>query len=321
MEEQKKNIVGIRFVKIGKMYHFEKGKVDDLTVGDKVVVETSRGLQIGEVAQFIEKSVEPSEGPLRPLIRRATPRDLAQRQIYQQKEDEVVEYSRKRIRELGIQEVKIVTTEISFDGNRCSVLFCTEREDKVEFKSLKQDIHKQLNVPSVELKQVGPRDVAKCLGGMGACGIEKRCCSRFLTEFNSISIRMAKEQGISLTPTEITGMCGRLRCCLVYEYDFYVKTRQALPKRNSHVTTPLGVGKVMDINPLKSSVFVELPEIGIREFTKEEVEPAMDPGAPPQVSPEFKKETPAENRSPGTESFTKSNPNNNRRSGNRPNRK
>ncbi len=321
MEEQKRNIVGIRFVKIGKMYHFEKGKVDDLTIGDKVVVETSRGLQIGEVAQFIENPVDPSEGPLRQLIRRATPRDLAQRQIYQQKEDEVVEYSRKRLRELGIQEVKIVTTEISFDGNRCTVLFCTEREDKVEFKSLKQDIHKQLNVPSVELKQVGPRDVAKCLGGMGACGLDKRCCSRFLTEFNSISIRMAKEQGISLTPTEITGMCGRLRCCLVYEYDFYVKSRQALPKRNSHVTTPLGVGKVMDINPLKSSVYVELPEIGIREFTKEEVEPTVDPGNLPQASAEFKNEAQNETKPQRTEEFKKSNPNTNRRPGHRPTRK
>jgi cell fate regulator YaaT (PSP1 superfamily) len=201
------------------------------------------------------------------------------------------------------------------------VLFCTEREDKVEFKSLKQDIHKQLNVPSVELKQVGPRDVAKCLGGMGACGLDKRCCSRFLTEFNSISIRMAKEQGISLTPTEITGMCGRLRCCLVYEYDFYVKSRQALPKRNSHVTTPLGVGKVMDINPLKSSVYVELPEIGIREFTKEEVEPTMDPGNLPQASAEFKNEAQNETKPQRAEEFKKSNPNPNRRPGQRPTRK
>jgi len=321
MEEQKNNIVGIRFIKIGKMYHFEKGKVDDLTLGDKVVVETSRGLQIGEVAQFVDKPAEASEGSLRQLIRRATPRDLAQRQIYLQKEDEIVDYSRKRLKELGIHEVKIVTTEISFDGNRCTILFCTEREDKVEFKSLKQDIHKQFNLPSVELKQVGPRDVAKCLGGMGACGLEKRCCSRFLTEFNSISIRMAKEQGISLTPTEITGMCGRLRCCLVYEYDFYVQTRQALPKRNSHVTTPLGVGKVVDINVLKNSLFIELPEIGVREFSKEEVEPAMDPGNPPQISAEFKIDTHDEKEPQKTEGIKKNNPISNRRTGNRPPRK
>ena len=321
MEEQKKNIVGVRFFKIGKLYHFEKGKVDDLTIGDKVVVETSRGLQIGEVAQFIQDPIQPAEGPLRQLIRRATPRDLAQRQIYQQKEDEVVEYSRKRLKELGIHEVKIVTSEITFDGNRCSVLFCTEREEKVEFKSLKQDIHKQLNVPSVELKQVGPRDVAKCLGGMGACGLEKRCCARFLTEFNSISIRMAKEQGISLTPTEITGMCGRLRCCLVYEYDFYVQSRQALPKRNSHVTTPLGIGKVVDINPLKSSIFVELPEIGIREFTKEEVEPALDTGNPPQASEEFKQSNQDKGRPQVTEERKKSDQSIGRRPGHRPPRK
>jgi cell fate regulator YaaT (PSP1 superfamily) len=300
MEEKLIRIVGVRFVRIGKLYHFDAGKVEDLKLGDKVVVETSRGSQIGEVVQFVQNPMSPPEGTWKQIVRRATPRDLLQRQTYQQKEDEVVEYARKRTKELGIKEVKIVTAEISFDGNRCTVLFCSEREEKVEFKSLKQDIHKQFNLPSVDLKQVGPRDVAKCLGGMGACGLEKRCCSRFLTEFSSISIRMAKEQGISLTPTEITGMCGRLRCCLIYEYDFYVQARQALPRRNSHVKTPVGEGKVVDINPLKGSVYVELPEVGVREFTKDEVEPTLNPIAPPLAVPEFKKNgtNPTKERSP-----------------------
>jgi cell fate regulator YaaT (PSP1 superfamily) len=276
MDETKRNIVGVRFSKIGKLYHFERGKVDDLTVGDRVVVETSRGMQIGEVIKLFNVENVHTEGPLRRLIRRATPHDLAQHQIYLQKEEEIVEYSRKRIKDLGVEEVKIVSSEITFDGKRCTLFFCTEREEKVDFKSLKTDVHRQLNMPAVELKQVGPRDVAKCLSGMGACGLEKRCCAKFLTEFNSISIRMAKEQGISLTPTEITGMCGRLRCCMVYEYDFYVQSRQSLPKRNSHVNTPMGAGKVIDINVIKSSVYVELTEIGIREFPKEEVEPVLD---------------------------------------------
>jgi len=110
----------------------------------------------------------------------------------------------------------------------------------------------------VELRIVGPRDVAKMLCGMGACGIESRCCSRFLSEFSSISIRMAKEQGISLTPTEITGMCGRLRCCLIYEYEMYVQARQGLPKRNKRVITPKGEGKVLDVSPIRQAVYVEL---------------------------------------------------------------
>jgi cell fate regulator YaaT (PSP1 superfamily) len=123
------------------------------------------------------------------------------------------------------------------------------------------------------MRQIGPRDVAKMLGGMGACGMETRCCSRFLTEFSPISIKMAKEQGISLTPTEITGMCGRLRCCLVYEYEQYAAARKELPKRNKRVVTPMGEGKVIDVNPLRMTVRVELPETGAREFDRDQVEP------------------------------------------------
>jgi cell fate regulator YaaT (PSP1 superfamily) len=112
------------------------------------------------------------------------------------------------------------------------------------------------------------------LCGMGACGIESRCCSRFLSEFSSISIRMAKEQGISLTPTEITGMCGRLRCCLIYEYEMYVQARQGLPKRNKRVITPKGEGKVLDVSPIRQAVYVELLD-GLRmEFNAADLQPA-----------------------------------------------
>jgi cell fate regulator YaaT (PSP1 superfamily) len=154
------------------------------------------------------------------------------------------------------------------------ILFSSESDDKVDLKSLKQDMQRMYSPAQVELKQIGPRDVAKMFGGMGACGLENRCCSRFLTEFSSISIKMAKEQGISLTPTEITGMCGRLRCCLIYEYELYVAARQQLPKRNKRVITPQGEGRVVDIIPLREMVLVELPEIGVRQFTKEECQPA-----------------------------------------------
>ncbi len=150
----------------------------------------------------------------------------------------------------------------------------------MDLKSLRQDMQRQYAPAVVELRQIGPRDVAKLLGGMGACGLETRCCSRFLTEFSSISIRMAKEQGISLTPTEITGMCGRLRCCLIYEYDTYVEARKGLPKRNKRIATPFGEGKVVDVLPLAGKVRVDIPEVGIREFTREEIlafsEPPLD---------------------------------------------
>jgi len=123
----------------------------------------------------------------------------------------------------------------------------------------------------VDLRQIGPRDVAKLICGMGACGLETRCCCKFLTDFSSISIRMAKEQGISLTPTEITGMCGRLRCCLIYEYQQYVDARQQLPKRNKRVMTPKGEGRVVDIIPLQGKVLVEVQELGVLEFLKDEI--------------------------------------------------
>lgn len=128
----------------------------------------------------------------------------------------------------------------------------------------------------LDLRQIGPRDVAKILGGMGACGLETRCCSKFLTEFSPISIKMAKEQGISLTPSEITGMCGRLRCCLIYEYQLYVEARKALPKRNKRVITPAGEGKVQDVFPIKESITVELESGIIREFDASEVQPAEE---------------------------------------------
>ena len=125
----------------------------------------------------------------------------------------------------------------------------------------------------VELRQIGPRDVAKLLGGMGACGLESRCCSRFLTDFSPISIKMAKEQGISLTPQEITGICGRLRCCLVYEYEQYVIARKELPKRNKLVITPIGEGKVVDVNPIQMRVRVDIPNTGVREFNADQIQP------------------------------------------------
>jgi cell fate regulator YaaT (PSP1 superfamily) len=126
-----------------------------------------------------------------------------------------------------------------------------------------------------DYRRIGPRDVAKTIGGMGACGLSARCCSTFLTEFSPISIRMAKAQGVSLDPSEITGMCGRLRCCLIYEYQQYVDARKELPKRNKRVVTPLGEGKVLDVIPLKQAVIVRLDDgEGTRaEFLKEEIEP------------------------------------------------
>jgi cell fate regulator YaaT (PSP1 superfamily) len=276
MTEMQPFIVGVRFSKVGKIYHFDASKIPDLKTGDSVIVETSRGWQLGQVAAVVEKPESPPEGAWKNVDRKATPRDLLIRQNWQQKETEVYETSRARARELNLNGVKIVAAEFSFDGSRLTILFSTDSEDKVELKSLRQDMQKKFAPTQVEVRQIGPRDVAKMIGGLGACGMEMRCCTRFLTDFSSISIRMAKEQGISLTPTEITGMCGRLRCCLIYEYEQYVAARQQLPKRNKRVITPVGEGRVVDIFPLRDAVLVEIPEVGMREYARTDIQPAEE---------------------------------------------
>lgn len=264
-------VVGVRFTSGGRVYHFDGAKFPDLKPGDAVIVETSRGWQLGYIAEIVKNLVRPQEGTWKAIERLATPRDLMLKQSWQKKEADVVEACRLRVKEIALQGVKIVSSEYSFDGSRLYILYSTETEEKVDLKSLRQDMQKMFAPAQLELRQIGPRDVAKLMGGMGACGLETRCCTKFLLEFSSISIKMAKEQGISLTPSEITGMCGRLRCCLIYEYEFYASMRQQLPKKNKRVLTPLGEGKVVDVLPLQEIVVVELPEIGIRQFSRNDV--------------------------------------------------
>ena len=275
-------VIGVRFSKVGKTYHFDASLVPDVQIGDTVVVETSRGWQLGWVSQLLATPDAVPEG-LKAIDRRATPRDLLLRQTWQTREADVVNTAKTRASELKLHGIKIVAAEYSFDGSRLSILFSTESEDKVELKSLRQDMQRNFNPAQVELRQIGPRDVAKLLCGMGACGLEQRCCSQFLCEFSSISIRMAKEQGISLTPSEITGMCGRLRCCLIYEYDQYVEARQRLPKRNKRVMTQFGEGRVIDIAPIRDAAVVEYPDGMRREIPREQFM-VLEEGVPAPAS-------------------------------------
>ncbi len=266
-------IVGIRFQKVGKVYHFDASVIADIEVGDFAVVETSRGQQLGEVVAFIVDPPPPPDGTWKPILRKATPRDLVLRQIYQKKEIEALINCRAKVVELGYHGLKIAAAEYSFDGSKLAILYSTEAEGKLDLKRLRNAIQRLYPQIQIEWRLIGPRDVAKLLGGFGACGLENRCCSRFLTDFSPISIKMAKEQGISLTPTEITGMCGRLRCCLVYEYEQYVEARKHLPKRGKHVITNLGEGKVVDVYPLKMSVIVEFPSGVQQEFPVANIQP------------------------------------------------
>jgi len=267
-------IVGVRFQKIGKLYHFDASRVPELEPGDYAVVETSRGSQIGQVLGVIEDPPKPPRGTWRPIERKATPGDLLIRQELHKQEVAALIDCRARASELDLQGVKIVKAEFSFDSRVLTFLYSSEAEGDVDLKSLRADMNKAYPDSRVEMRRIGPRDVAKVIGGMGACGMEVRCCSHFLTEFSPISIKMAKAQGVSLDPSEITGMCGRLRCCLIYEYEQYVAARKHLPKRNKRVITPLGEGKVVDVLPLKQAVIVRIDADNPRaEFLKHEIEP------------------------------------------------
>lgn len=208
---------------------------------------------------------------LKPILRQATGRDLAQRQHWQEKETEALDAANETVAQLKLN-VKIVTAEYTFDGRQLTILYTTEDADEKKqpnLGKLQQRLRRALN-SRVELRRIGPRDHAKLLDGYGACG-ELRCCSRFLADFSPVSIKMAKVQGVSLNPAEITGMCGRLRCCLMYEQDQYEDACKLLPRRKKRVRTPFGEGKVVDLLPLKGVVVVQLEDRRL-EISADEVE-------------------------------------------------
>ncbi len=293
------HILGIRFHRTGKIYHFDASRHTDVAVGDYVIVETSRGKQIGEVIQVVDESQVQHNGPLKPILRRATPRDLVLRQVWQFKEKEAIETCTAKKRELNLDGVKIVDAEYTFDGKRLTILYSSEGDEQVDLSRLRKAMKRHYPRTRVDFRQVGSRDVAKLIGGMGACGMENRCCSRFLMDFKPISIRMAKDQGVSLAPSEITGMCGRLRCCLVYEHEQYVEARKLLPREKKRITTPMGEGKVISVSPLIHRILVDLGEAGVKEFTLEELQGADKlPRQPEETKKETKPQKPPPRHAP-----------------------
>ena len=265
--EQQRTVVGVRFQRVGKLYHFDYSEYPHLVAGDYVIVETTRGRQMGEVVNF--NAIEEEGREYKPILRMATPRDLILRHHWELQQDEAMNILREKVKEHGgFRDVKFVTALYNYDGSLLTFVYTAE--DKVNVSKLWSDLSRTFPA-QVEMRQVGPRDVAKLLGGYGACG-ELRCCSTFLTDFSPISIKMAKAQGISLNPSEITGMCGRLRCCLVYEYEQYVEARSKLPKKNKRVGTPFGEGKVIDVHPLQDAVTVYADE-GYHLVKREELIP------------------------------------------------
>ena len=274
-------IIGVRFQKLGKVYHFDAGVHSEaIHPGDYVVVTTSRGKQIGQVACFVP-AAHTNEGDRRTIDRPASEQDLLIQQSWKEREEETLAVVREHAKMLNFQGVKFSAVEFGFDGSHMAILFSTETDEKLDLKPLRNHLAKRFPRQQIEFRQIGPRDVARLLCGLGACGLEQRCCSQFLGEFNPISIKMAKAQGISLNPGEITGICGRLRCCLIYEYDQYAEARGRLPKRGKRVQTPKGIGRVAEVFPLRDGVLVDFgEEMGTTEFTREEVHPVDENASP-----------------------------------------
>ena len=246
-------VIGVRFKEGGKVYYFDPDR-NKLRIGDIVIVETSRGIECGAVA-IANKQVADDEivHPLKKLIRKATKDDRRRLEENKRKEKEALKICEQKVAEHGL-EMKLVDVEYTFDNSK--ILFYFTADGRVDFRALVKDLASVFRT-RIELRQIGVRDESKMLGGLGVCG-RPFCCSSFLGEFHPVSIKMAKEQGLSLSPTKISGTCGRLMCCLKYEQDAYTDLIKRTPKVGTIVKTPLGKGLVVETNLLARTLKVKM---------------------------------------------------------------
>ncbi|MGN0580731.1 MAG: stage 0 sporulation family protein [Ruminococcus sp.] len=248
-----KEIVGIRFKSVGKIYYFSPGNLK-AEVGDKAIVETVRGVECGEVV-IANRQIEDKEisAPLKPIIRLATPNDIKIIEKNKIREQEAMKICEEKITARGLK-MNLVDVECTFDNNK--LLFYFTAENRVDFRELVKDLAAVFRT-RIELRQIGVRDEAKILGGLGICGREF-CCKGFIGEFQPVSIKMAKEQGLSLNPTKISGTCGRLMCCLKNEQNAYEELLKITPKVGALVVTPDGDrGRVEDANLITGKLRVK----------------------------------------------------------------
>lgn len=249
------NVVGIRFKKVGKIYYFEP---QDLKInkGDYLIVETARGIELGEcVIGIKEISEEEIISPLKKVLRIATEEDILKHKENKDKEVAALEICLKKIEEHNLN-MKLIDVEYTFDNNK--VIFYFTADGRVDFRELVKDLATIFKT-RIELRQIGVRDEAKMIGGLGPCG-RPMCCSSFLGDFASVSIKMAKEQNISLNPAKISGNCGRLMCCLKYEQEVYEEKLKRLPKVGAIVKTEDGEGTVEEVETLKEKVKVKVKD-------------------------------------------------------------
>ena len=250
-----KNIVGVRFKKPGKIYFFDPGNLE-IKMDDKVIVETAMGDELGEVA--IAKRELPEEkitNPLKKVIRIATSQDLKNMEMYRAKEPEALKICEEKIKKHGL-DMKLTGVEYKFDGSK--ILFYFTADGRIDFRELVKELASIFKT-RIELRQIGVRDEVKRIGGNGVCGRELCCCS-FLGNFETVSIKMAKEQNIALNPSKISGNCGRLMCCLKYEQEAYEDKLQHLPKVGAIVKTEEGEGVVDGVEILKEQIKVKFKD-------------------------------------------------------------
>ena len=264
-------IVGIRFKDAGKIYSFDPADIE-LAAGDWAVVDTAQGRECGEV-MFAprEASEEQIVAPLKRVVRRATPDDIRIVQERAAKEKHALDVCQEKVNAHKL-DMKLVNVEMAFDGSK--IVFYFTADGRVDFRALVRDLASVFRT-RIELRQIGVRDEVKMLGGLGPCGREA-CCKSFLSDFSPVSIRMAKDQNLSLNPTKISGLCGRLMCCLNYEQETYASTLQRCPRKGSTVLTPEGPATVDDVLIIKEKVKVRLTgeEVEIREYPFDDISEA-----------------------------------------------
>lgn len=260
-------VVGVRFRRAGKIYYFEPGDYQ-LVPGDRVIVETARGIEYGQVVIApTEVADEEVVTPLKRVIRPATAEDRQQLAANREKEKKAFQIGLQKIAAHGLP-MKLVDVEQTFDGNK--IIFYFTADGRIDFRELVKDLAAVFRT-RIELRQIGVRDEAKMMGGLGCCGREL-CCSSWLSDFASVSIRMAKDQNMSLNPSKISGICGRLMCCLKYENEIYEQAKGEHPEIGSRVITPDGEGKVTSVNIFKKTLTVELKESRlVKEYSLKEI--------------------------------------------------
>lgn len=265
-------IVGVRFKSAGKIYYFDPVNLE-VEKNQDVVVETARGLEYGTVVVG-PKEIDENElvSPLKPIIRIATPEDTKTYLENKEKAKETFELCQKKIKEHDLT-MFLIDCEYTFDRNK--LIFYFTAEGRIDFRELVKDLAAIFKT-RIELRQIGVRDEAKSIGGLGPCG-RSLCCSSWLGDFQPVSIKMAKDQSLSLNPTKISGICGRLFCCLKYEHDVYAEAIDVMPVVGSIVKVEEGKGKVIEINPLLEQVRIEFNDKTIKIYHREEVKILHEP--------------------------------------------